>query len=165
MKPLAAFTSAVLACGVIVLYACQDTPEPTEPSAASALITYRLTVSGRGTGSGKVTSSPAGINCTITAGVKTGTCSFLFNSGVTVKLTAKATSPHAFAAWSGSCTGTGLECSVRMNGIRAVTAEFRKGPFTISISAGATGGGSGKVTSQSATGLALNCTITNGVTS
>ena len=165
MKPLVTVSSATIVLGMAVLYACQDSSEPTQPSTASALVSYRLTVSGLGTGSGKVTSSPAGINCTITAGSKTGTCSFLFSAGTTIKLTAKATSPDAFGSWTGSCTGTTVSCSVRMNANRAVSAEFRKGPFTISMSAGTPGGGSGKITSRSATGLAINCTFTDGTLS
>jgi hypothetical protein len=165
MKLSARITAAALALGIVVLYACRDTLEPTQPSSSSALISYRLTLSGLGTGSGKVISSPAGISCTITAGTKTGACSALFSSGVTVKLTAKPTSPDAFAGWGGFCKGTSVECKVPMKANRTVSAEFRKGPFTISISSGTPGSGSGKVTSQSATGLAISCTITNGALS
>ena len=68
MKPLALLSFGALTIVVIALFACENRPESTEPSAATAAITYRMTVSGLGTGNGKVTSSPAGINCTITAG-------------------------------------------------------------------------------------------------
>ena len=49
---------------------------PLDPCAAVTCAT--LSVNGFGTGSGTVTSSPAGINCTVTAGVESGTCSKMF---------------------------------------------------------------------------------------
>ncbi|HTW23207.1 MAG TPA: hypothetical protein VMD78_06385, partial [Candidatus Baltobacteraceae bacterium] len=60
-----------------------------------------LTVAGGGTGSGTITSSPAGINCTITGGASSGTCSFSgFAAGTTnVVLTATAASGSKFAGW------------------------------------------------------------------
>ena len=60
-----------------------------------------LTVAGAGTGNGTITSSPAGINCTITGGVASGTCSFSgFAAGTTnVVLTATAASGSKFAGW------------------------------------------------------------------
>ena len=62
---------------------------------------YTLTVADSGTGSGTVTSSPAGIN-------RGSTCSNLYNSGSVLTLTATPTSNATFAGWSGgSCTGTG----------------------------------------------------------
>jgi hypothetical protein len=48
---------------------------------------------------------------------------------------------------------------------RVVTPEFRKGPFTIGISSGSPGVGSGKVTSQAGLTPAINCVITNGTAS
>src|SRR4029434_5102944 len=43
-----------------------------------------LTVTGAGDGAGSVTSSPAGIACTITRGTTTGTCSAAFNPHASV---------------------------------------------------------------------------------
>ena len=64
-----------------------------------------ITVSGMGNGSGTITSSPSGINCTITKGVASGTCTFSsFPSGTqTVTLTATATGNSTFAGWLGLC--------------------------------------------------------------
>ena len=62
--------------------------------------TFPLTVSKGGTGSGTVTSSPAGINCG-------STCSATYNSGTSVTLTAAAASGSTFGGWSGACSGTG----------------------------------------------------------
>ena len=61
---------------------------------------FTLTVVKAGTGSGTVTSSPAGITCG-------STCSALFASGTSVTLTATADSGSTFAGWSGEgCSGT-----------------------------------------------------------
>jgi len=75
-----------------------------------------LTVSKAGTGSGTVTSSPAGINCGTT-------CSAAYNSGTSVTLTATSAAGSTFTSWSGACSGTG-SCVVTMNAARSVTATF-----------------------------------------
>ncbi len=81
--------------------------------------TFTLTVSitGPGSSSGTVTSSPAGISCP-------GTCAFSFGSGTLVTLTATPGSNGTFTGWSGSgCAGTGT-CQVTMSAARSVTASF-----------------------------------------
>jgi hypothetical protein len=78
---------------------------------------FTLMVSKAGTGSGTVTSNPAGINCG-------ATCSALFDFGTSVTLTASAASGSTFAGWSGEgCSGTGT-CTVSMTQARSVTATF-----------------------------------------
>ncbi len=79
---------------------------------------FALTVSLAGTGSGTVTSSPAGINCGID-------CSEAFASGTEVTLTASTSSASTFSGWSGACAGTGA-CKVTMSATRSVTATFTK---------------------------------------
>jgi protein MpaA len=70
-----------------------------------------------GTGSGTVTSSPAGIDCG-------STCSAVFPSGTEVSLTATPASGSTFAGWSGAgCLGTG-SCQVTMSAAESVTATF-----------------------------------------
>ena len=60
-----------------------------------------LTVAAAGNGSGTITSVPAGIDCTITSGAASGTCSFSgFAPGTTVvSLRATATAGSKFAGW------------------------------------------------------------------
>jgi Domain of unknown function (DUF1929)/Divergent InlB B-repeat domain len=151
--------SAVLA----ILHACQDAPEPTEPSLAVIVVRKTLTVkSGGGTGSGVVTSSPAGISCTITAGVAATTgCVAQFTRGAVVTLTPVPRPGHALKTWSNACTGTGT-CQVSMTVNRTATARFLKGPFVLRIASGAPGVGSGRVTSQAGLIPAINCVIANG---
>jgi hypothetical protein len=88
------------------------------PDSTQALAQFTLTVSKEGTGSGTVTSSPAGITCD-------STClavSAAFDQGTSVTLTASATNDSRFTGWSGEgCSGTG---TVSMTQARNVTATF-----------------------------------------
>jgi hypothetical protein len=144
-----------------LLHAGEEPARHPGPSAASATATKTLTVSGGGTGSGTVTSSPAGINCTVTNGVAAATgCSAPFASGA-VALTAKARSGSSFVGWLGDCTGL-VACSPNMSVKRAVTARFLKGPFTLKIAGGGNGTGSGRVRSQAGLSPAIDCAITGG---
>lgn len=79
-----------------------------------------LNVTKAGSGSGTVTSSPAGISCG-------ATCSGSFASDASVTLTATPASGSTFTGWSGACAGTGA-CVVSMNTSRAVTATFDSAP-------------------------------------
>ncbi len=80
------------------------------------VISYTLTVAKSGTGSGIVTSNPAGINC--------GTdCTENYTSDTSVTLTAAPASGSTFAGWSGVCSGTGT-CTLTMNGNKSATANF-----------------------------------------
>ncbi|MGI9040967.1 MAG: galactose oxidase-like domain-containing protein [Gemmatimonadales bacterium] len=148
---------------LLALHACQDVPEPTAPELATAPIRHQLTITGSGNGTGVVTSSPAGINCTITSGVAATTgCKALFNKGVLVTLTANPNAGHAFQGWFNFCKGIGV-CKTAINSPRTVKARFGKGPFTIKVSGGSTGAGRGTVRSQPGLTPAINCVITDGV--
>jgi len=82
----------------------------------TASTTVTLSVTKNGTGSGDVTSPPAGIAC--------GTaCSVSLAAGTQVILTATPGSGSTFAGWSGPCSGTAA-CSVTVNASTAVTATF-----------------------------------------
>jgi hypothetical protein len=78
---------------------------------------YTLGVTKVGTGSGLVTSLPAGISC--------GTaCAFDFASGQSVTLTAAAATGSVFTGWSGGgCSGIGA-CTVTISAATTVTATF-----------------------------------------
>lgn len=80
-------------------------------------LTHPLSVTISGSGSGTVTSNPAGISCT------TGTCSHSFTPQQ-VQLSAAAGGGSTFTGWSGGgCSGIG-NCTVTMNGAVSVTATF-----------------------------------------
>src|SRR5215218_6429452 len=54
-----------------------------------------------GNGSGRVTSQPAGIDCTITAGNGSGSCSAFFPTGTIVRLDARPAANSSFQGWRG----------------------------------------------------------------
>lgn len=54
-----------------------------------------------GNGSGRVTSQPAGINCTITGGNGSGSCSAFFAAGTIVRLDARPAAGSSFQGWRG----------------------------------------------------------------
>lgn len=76
-----------------------------------------LTVAFLGVGSGTVTSSPSGINCT-------SACSGSFTSGTAVTLTATPNTGSTFGSWSGCDTVTGQVCTVTLNNSLTVTVTF-----------------------------------------
>ena len=92
---------------------------------------YTLSVSKTGTGSGTVTSSPAGISCG-------STCSHAFNYNTSVVLTAAPAAGSKFSGWSGSCTGTGT-CTVIMSAAKSATANFLLPPGAFAKTAPANG--------------------------
>jgi len=80
-----------------------------------------LAVSKAGSGSGSVTSSPAGISCG-------STCSFRYAHGTLVTLTATPSAGSTFSGWSGSgCSGSGT-CVVTIDTDSAVTSTFTLAP-------------------------------------
>src|SRR5262249_16837829 len=103
-----------------------------------------------GTGTGSVTSSPAGINCG-------PTCSGSFDYGSVVNLTATPHSGFMLTGWSRACTGTGA-CSVTMSAARSATATF--GPITYPLTATKPGAGTGTV-SSSPSGISCGATCTH----
>jgi hypothetical protein len=118
--------------------------------AVGGAASFILTASRAGTGSGTVTSTPAGINC--------GTsCIKHYVPGTVVTLTAAAVSGSTFAGWSGACTGTGT-CQVTMSADTAVTATFTQIQLTLTVTKAGTG--TGTVTSPSGITCGTDCTET-----
>ncbi|MDP3874955.1 MAG: hypothetical protein Q8Q22_00325, partial [bacterium] len=83
-------------------------------------------VSKSGTGSGTVTSVPAGIDCG-------SSCSASYTDGTSVTLTATPSAGSTFTSWAGACTGTG-SCTISMTAARAVTATFNLNSYTLTTS-------------------------------
>jgi hypothetical protein len=78
---------------------------------------HQVSVAKTGSGSGTVTSAPAGLDCGIT-------CTASFVEGATVTLTATVAAGSTFTGWGGACAGTGNTCVVPAAGPRSVTANF-----------------------------------------
>lgn len=78
---------------------------------------FTLTVSRTGSGSGTISSMPAGISCGVD-------CSEPYNTGTMVTLTATPAGGSLFGGWSGSsCTGTGT-CAMTVSAALTVNANF-----------------------------------------
>jgi len=92
-----------------------------------------------GSGTGTVTSSPAGINCG-------GTCNSQFDALTQITLTAAPAAGSAFTSWAGLCTGTALTCTFTPNDFgNTITATFSStlpaialsvSPVPVSVQAG-----------------------------
>ena len=123
----------------------------------SAVQNYTLSVSRQGTGSGTVTSSPAGISCG-------STCSSSFSANTQVILTAQATAGSTFAGWSGACSGTSSSCNVTMASASSVTATFNLASSTRVISLTKSGSGTGTV-SSSPSGLSCGSSCSSAMAS
>lgn len=134
--------------------------QPETVTAGFDALPQTLTVGTGGTGDGVIASSPAGINCTVTNGVGSGTCSAQFPGQSSVTLTATTTSSPGeqsnFLGWSGACSGA--TCSILMDQPRSATATYEQ-LFSVEI-LGA-GAGSGVVSD----GGSIQCTVTAGSTS
>ncbi len=82
--------------------------------------TYALTVTKAGSGSGTVTSTPAGLSCG-------NVCSASYTTGTSITLTAAPTAGSTFTGWTGGgCTGTG-PCTTTVTAAKTVTATFASG--------------------------------------
>lgn len=102
---------------------------------------YNLTISKNGTGTGTVSSNPAGINCG-------ATCSSTFLANTSVNITAMPAGGNRFTGWSGACQGTG-SCNILIDSAKSVTAGFELVP--VEGSCGSSDGGS--LTAIPTTGL------------
>ena len=116
--------------------ACSLTLTADHAATATFTPTYALSVTV--SGSGTVTSRPAGISCTA------GTCSARFLSGTAVTLAAAPGTNQVFGGWTGTCAGTS-DCSLTLTADSAATATFTP-TYALSV----TVSGSGSVTSTPA---------------
>ena len=127
----------------------------------AAVGNFALSLAASGTGYGRLTGSPGGIDCASSAGTASGTCSASLASGSTVTLSATPATGSTFSGWSGACAGTSTSCSVTMAAAKSVTAGFNLAPLSpqsISFGAAPTGvtfAGSGVVSATATSGLAV----------
>jgi uncharacterized repeat protein (TIGR02543 family) len=90
------------------------------------LNSYALRVSKSGTGTGLVTSAPAGINCGLD-------CSEAYSYGTLVTLIATADPSSTFTGWSlANCLGTG-SCQVTMDAAKSVTVNFTLNTYALNV--------------------------------
>ena len=124
----------------------QCTVTMTAPKTATATFTlqaFAVVVTGTGAvagaGSGKVTGG--GLNCVITNGVASGTCSTNVNYGSSITLTeAPAAGANAFVDWSGGCSGTSTTCTFSITATPpSTTANFSTEILTVTKAFDGTG--------------------------
>jgi hypothetical protein len=108
---------------------------------------HTLTVEKAGTGTGTVTSDPAGINCG-------ADCTEVYDGGTAVTLTAIPDARSDFIGWSGGCAGSDPTTTVTMNADTTCTATFNLKQFTLTVNTVDVGGGTGTVTSDP---VGINC--------
>lgn len=82
-----------------------------EPGGARTLVRASVT------GSGRITSQPSGLDCP-------SNCASAFSTSSTVAVTAVPSAGHAFAGWSGDCSGGAETCSLSLTQERSVIASF-----------------------------------------
>jgi hypothetical protein len=121
----------------------------TDTSVTATFTTQRtVTVNKAGSGTGTVTSNPAGISCG-------ATCSAQYANGASVALSQVASAGSVFTGWSGSCTGTG-SCDLTLNADATVTATFQ---LLRTLTVSKSGAGTGSVSSSPA-GITCGATCT-----
>jgi hypothetical protein len=96
----------------VAIGALDSVTTTTTPPATPSTRTLSATISGSGT----VSSSPAGLSCS-------SSCSASFTAGSVVTLSASPASGSTFSGWSGACSGTGM-CSISLGSNQSVTATF-----------------------------------------
>jgi RHS repeat-associated protein/uncharacterized repeat protein (TIGR02543 family) len=118
---------------------CTVTMEQTQTvTTRFTLMPMTLNATKTGNGTGTIASLQTGIDCG-------ATCSALYDWGTSVTLAATPATGSTFTGWSGACTGTDTTCTVTMDQLQAVHADFTllKMPLTVAQ----TGSGTGTITS------------------
>ncbi|MGA8090545.1 MAG: MBG domain-containing protein [Terracidiphilus sp.] len=134
--------------------------EPAEP----------LNLTGAGTGSGYVSSSPSGVSCNVIAGVVSpasgGSCSPSYPGGTGISLQEIPTSGSTFTGWGGACAsqGTSQACNITTNigSPTDVSASFSPVATSFALTVTEVGTGSGTVSDDLSQ---INCMRANGSTS
>lgn len=88
---------------------------------------FDLSITLLGTGKGRVTSNPQGINCGVN-------CKELYGKNTSVVLTVLPDSGSVFSGWSGACSGTTTTCTVSVDSTKNVVAKFTNNSnYTITV--------------------------------
>ncbi|WP_133511414.1 right-handed parallel beta-helix repeat-containing protein [Candidatus Thiosymbion oneisti] len=116
-----------------------------------------VTVTSGGSGNGTVSGN--GLDCTLTAGATSGTCTATPDEETAVSLTAAATAGSRFSGWTdATCQGTANPCAFTLREAKTLTAVFEKSQYGLAVTGGGTGTGT-------ISGNGLDCALTVGTAS
>ncbi|MBL0214044.1 MAG: hypothetical protein IPQ07_09175 [Myxococcales bacterium] len=142
--------SVVAGCGDDGIHHLPDAPPLDDAAPDTGIATEPLLVTLAGTGTGTITSLPAGISCG-------ASCEASFPKDTVITLTATPGTGSVFAGWSGACTGTQNTCEVTLGAAKAATATFNLATYTVTVTKA--GAGSGTV-SGGGISCGVNCSVT-----
>jgi hypothetical protein len=107
--------------GSLEVFFSQETCENKHWDIYKAIDSHTLSVSKAGSGTGTVTSDPAGIDCG-------AACQSIFHGGRTVTFTATPGSGSVFSGWSDASCGTNPTCAIEVESDVSLTATFDTSP-------------------------------------
>jgi len=131
---------------------CKVTMDKAKTVIAKFIQAYDVSVTRKGTGLGKVGSSPGGVLCLSNC----SSTSAAFKELTNVTLTATPSKNSTFTGWSGDCAGTGTCVLSSLSADKAVEAEFTAVPQHL-LTVTKSGGGNGTVKAAQA---GINCGAT-----
>lgn len=121
--------SVYLVAAALLVAGCESPVELPEA------VEFELSLTLAGSGSGTVTSTPAGIDC--------GTdCSETLTEGTSVVLSATPDVGSTFAGWSGGGCDGAATCTLSLDGATSVTATFGVAEYALAVARSGTGAGS-----------------------
>lgn len=138
--------TAPAAMAVLAIAACGGgggggSEPPADPGGATS---YAVTITRSGSGSGAVSSVPAGVDCGTT-------CSASFAAGTSVMLSAVAAAGSRFVGWGGACSGIAASTTIAASSAAACTATFSLAPVAQhALTVNRQGTGAGAVSSAPA---------------
>lgn len=115
-----------------------------------------------GSGNGRVQSTPAGIDCVVSAAGTAGACAFSFPASTEVTLQSTANDGNLFSAWGDACatSDAAASCTVQLEDAQVVSAQFTALRQLV-IVAGNGSDGSGRIVGPNG----LDCIISGGAVS
>ena len=120
MKPLSP-RLALVGLVASALLGCATSP-PAPPPPPPPPPSFRIDVGG--SGSGTISSTPSGINCTLNQGAASGVCFAAYESGKSLTLAASASVDWEFQSWNGGSCGAGPTCQFAVTGNASIAATF-----------------------------------------
>ena len=120
--------------------AAEPIAPPMGPVVSPAPTRFTLTAQRAGSGEGRISSTPAGLDCG-------SACSLTADRGSRYTLTATPAANSRFEGWGGACSGTASSCELVLNADAPVSAVFSRLEM-VTVTVTKSGDGGGTVTSN-----------------